>query len=225
MSGERAFPDPTKLADPDGFVRANTRLQTSPLVPELPLYLADELTPLWHATEESVGAVGLEPPFWAFAWPGSQAMARWMLDHPEEVRGRRVLDIGTGGGLAAIAAARVGAHARGNDVDPMALVAARLNAAVNNVVIDWVCGDLVDTDVDAEVVIIGDLCYERALSARLLAWLHRLARTRRVLMAEPGRAFAPRGGVLPLASFVVPTGLDLENTTERTVVLLEIEPG
>jgi predicted nicotinamide N-methyase len=217
--------DPTALPDPAGFIRKHTRIQTPPLVPELRLFLADELTPLWQATEDTLGKKGLEPPFWAFAWPGSQGMARWILDNPAQIAGRRVLDVGTGGGLAAIAAGRAGAWPIANDVDPMAIVAAHLNAAENGVVIEGVCADLLDTDVDAELVIVGDLCYERALSERLLAWLHGLARTRRVLMAEPGRAFAPRVGVRPVGTYVVPTLFDLENRTERTVVLLEIEAG
>ncbi|MDP2309954.1 MAG: 50S ribosomal protein L11 methyltransferase [Pseudomonadota bacterium] len=230
MSGESLFPEPSAFLDAEGFIRAHTRLQVPPLVPEMRLFLADELTPLWQATEDTLGKKGLEPPFWAFAWPGSQGMARWILDNPQEVAGKRVLDIGAGGGLAAIAAARAGARAIANDVDPMAIVAARLNAAENGVTIEGVCADLLDTtlldtDLDAEFVIVGDLCYERALSERLLAWLHRLARTRRVLMAEPGRAFAPRAGVRPVGTYVVPTLFDLENRTERTVVLLEIEAG
>lgn len=222
---ESLFPDPLGFADAEAFIRAHTRLQTPPLVPETRLFLADELTPLWQATEDTLGKKGLEPPFWAFAWPGSQGMARWILDNPEEVAGRRVLDVGAGGGLASIAAARVGARAVANDVDPMAIVSAHLNARENGVAIEAVCGDLLDSDPDADVVIVGDLCYERALSERLLAWLHRLARTRRVLMAEPGRAFAPRAGVRPVATYTVPTLFDLENRTERTVVLLAVEAG
>lgn len=212
------------IADPEAFIRAHTRLQSPPLVPDVRLYLADEVTPLWQATEDALGKTGLEPPFWAFAWPGSQALARWFLDHPEQVAGRRVLDVGAGGGLASIAAARAGARAVANDVDPMALAAARLNAAENGVAIEVLQGDLLDSEIEADLVIVGDLCYERDLSARLLAWLHRLARTRRVLMAEPGRAFAPRDGVRAVGTYVVPTLVDLESRAERTVVLLEVEP-
>jgi predicted nicotinamide N-methyase len=221
----RAFRvDRTAKVDPARFVRAHTRLVAPPLVPEVRLHLADEVTPLWQATEAVLGEAGLEPPFWAFAWPGSQAMARWILDHPEEVRGRTVLDIGAGAGLASIAAAWAGARATANDVDPMAIVAARLNAEENAADVAFVEGDLLGTDVAAEIVIVGDLCYERTLSERLLAWLRHLALTRRVILAEPGRAFAPRAGFRTLATYVVPTLFDLENKTERTVVLLEIEP-
>jgi len=220
----RAFRvDRSAKVDPARFVRAHTRLAAPPLVPEARLYLADEVTPLWRATEAVLGEAGLEPPFWAFAWPGSQAMARWILDHPEEVRGRTVLDIGAGAGLASIAAAWAGARVTANDIDPLAIVAARLNAEENTVNLVFVEGDLLDTDVAAEIVLVGDLCYERTLSERLLAWLRRLAQTRRVILAEPGRAFAPREGFRTLATYVVPTLFDLENKTERTVVLLEIE--
>jgi predicted nicotinamide N-methyase len=213
--------------DPEGFVRAHTRLVSPPLVPELRVYGADEVTPLWQATEDALSRVGVEPPFWAFAWPGSQALARWILDNPGEFAGKRVLDVGAGGGLAAIAAARVGALAAiANDVDPLALVAARLNAIENGVTITTVLGDLsagtAGLEVDADIIVVGDLCYEKDLAARLMGWLRVLARDRRVVLAEPGRAFAPRAGVRPIARYTVPTTLDLESRTEREAVLLEV---
>lgn len=242
-------------ADPEGFVRLHTRLLAPPLVPELRLWTADVLTPLWQATEDALGAAGVEPPFWAFAWPGSQALARWMLDAPGEVAGRRVLDVGAGAGLASLAAARVGATVTANDVDPLALVATALNARENGVEVTTLLGDLVPADptpgsgdgaagsravvaaepaeargraraaVDAaEIVLVGDLCYEKGTSERLLAWLRRLARDRRVLLAEPGRAFAPRQGVRCVARYVVPTTRELESGTEREVQLLAVEP-
>lgn len=214
------------LDDPEGFVRAHTRLVTPPLVPEIRVYAADEVTPLWQATEDVLGKAGIEPPFWAFPWPGSQALARWVLDHPAEVAGKRILDVGAGGGLAAIAAARVGAHATANDIDPLALVAARLNAAENGVSIATRLGDLsaAAEAVDADVVLVGDLCYEKALAARLMGWLRGLATERRVVIAEPGRAFAPRDGVRAFARYTVPTTVDLESRTEREAVLLDVLP-
>ncbi len=212
--------------DPEAFVRAHTRLVRPPFVPELQVYAADEVTPLWQATEEALGEAGIEPPFWAFAWPGSQALARWILDNPATVAGRRVLDVGAGGGLAAIAAARAGAIATANDVDPLALVAARLNADANGVTIATRPGDLsTGADVEADLVLVGDLCYEKTLAARLMGWLRGLARDRRVIIAEPGRAFAPREGVRVIARYTVPTTMDLESRTEREALLLEVEPG
>lgn len=212
--------------DQEAFVRSHTRLVAPAIVPELRTWTADEVTPLWQATEEAIGKTGIEPPFWAFAWPGSQALARWILDHPEAVRGKRVLDVGAGGGLGAIAAARAGAVATANDVDPLALVAVRMNASENGVTVATVLGDLTTgAAVDADLVIVGDLCYEKTVAARLLGWLAGLARERRVIIAEPGRAFAPRAGVRPIGRYVVPTTMDLESRTEREAVLLEVEPG
>lgn len=211
---------------PEAFVRAHTRLVAPPLVPELEVWTADEVTPLWQATEEALGKVGVEPPFWAFAWPGSQALARWALDHPEALVGRRVLDVGAGNGLASLAAARAGARVTANDVDPLALVAVGMNAAHNGVAVETRLGDLTPgAAIEAEVVLVGDLCYEKTVAARLLGWLAALARDRRVVIAEPGRAFAPRSGVRPIGRYVVPTTLDLESRTEREVVLLEVEAG
>jgi predicted nicotinamide N-methyase len=209
--------------DPAAFLAANARPIAPPTVPELVVYTAVELTPLWEATEASLGKAGLEPPFWAFAWPGSVALARWILDHPAELAGKTVVDVGTGNGLAAIAAARVGASVYANDVDEMALAATRINAALNGVAVDTVHADLTTgARVDAEIVLVGDLFYERAVSERLFAWLRGLARDRRVIVAEPGRAFAPRDGVHPIARYTVPTTRELESGTERDVVILEV---
>ena len=211
--------------DPVAFLQANTRPVAPPTVPELPVYTADALTPLWEATEASLGKAGIEPPFWAFAWPGSVALARWILDHPAELAGRRVLDVGTGNGLAALAAARVGASVTANDVDEMALAATRVNAALNGVCVDTLHADLTTgVAIDAALVLVGDLFYERTVSARLFAWLQGLARDRRVIVSEPGRAFAPRAGVRTIARYTVPTTRELESGTEREVVILEVCP-
>ena len=200
------------MNDPQAFIREQTTRAAPPLVPELRVWTATELTPMWEATEQLLARTGIEPPFWAFAWPGSQGLARFLLDHPDAVAGRRVLDVGSGNGLAAIAAARVGGTVTANDVDPMALVAVEMNAAENGVRLHTRLGDLTGGDaasIEAEVVLVGDLCYERTLAERLLTWLRALARGgRRVLIAEPGRAFAPREGVRTVARYMVPTTLE-----------------
>ncbi|MFZ5480014.1 MAG: class I SAM-dependent methyltransferase [Myxococcota bacterium] len=211
--------------DPEAFVRAHTAVATAPLVPELTLHLATEVTPLWEATEVELRRAGLDPPFWAFAWPGSQALARWVLDHPAEFAGKRVLDVGSGGGLAAIAVARVGGVGIANDVDPFAAAATRANAALNGVAVETITGDLAGEDVAADVVLAGDVCYSRTMAERLIAWLRGLARTRRVLLADPGRAFVPREGIRPLATFTVPTTMDLESRTERETTIAELLAG
>ncbi len=204
------------------FIRRHTLVQHAALVPEIRLHLADEVTPLWLATEEAFGPQ--EPPFWGFAWPGSQALARWLLDHPAEIGGNAVVDIGTGCGLAAIAAAKAGASSViANDVQPLALAATALNAAENGVDVGMYCGDWIGTELDAAVVLVGDLCYDQKIAIKLFPWLQALARTRRVILAEPGRAFAPRAGVRAFAHYTVPTLMDLESRAEREVVLLEVQ--
>ncbi len=206
------------------FLSGNARLVAPPLVPELRVWTADALAPFWEAAEATFGP--LEPPFWGYPWPGSQGLARYILDHPAHFAGRRVLDVGAGGGLAAIAVARVGGVGVANDIDPLALVAARHNAAANGVVIEVRPGDLSgEADADADVVIVGDVCYERDGAAALLAWLGRLARTRPVYVADPGRAFAPSVGVTSVARYRVATTMDLEDRVEREVHVLALDGG
>lgn len=200
------------------FVQAQTRPKPPPLVPELRLYEADAVTPLWEATEASLAREGLPPPFWAFPWAGGQALARHVLDHPDLVAGRRVLDLAAGGGIAGLAAARAGAAAVTlNDIDPFAEAAQRLNAALNGLVVRCDRGDRIgDALTDVDVVLAGDICYERALSARLAAWLHGFARGGTlVLMGDPDRTYRPRDGVTALETYDVPVPMDLEDRTVR----------
>ncbi len=201
----------------------HARLTAPPLVPELRVWTAPAVVPFWEAAEAVFGT--LESPFWAFPWPGAQGLARYVLDDPDRFAGRRVLDIGAGGGLAALAVARVGGTGVANDVDPLALLAARCNAAANDLALSTLPGDLSGTDdIDADVVFAGDVCYDREAAARLVPWLRHLARTRRVIVADAGRAFAPRSGVTPLAEYTVPTTVDLEGRSARVVTLVELAP-
>jgi predicted nicotinamide N-methyase len=221
-------------ADPADFVRRHTTVAAPPLVPELRLHLGAGVTPLWHAAAaHHAGAgdatAGQEPPFWAYAWPGSQALARWILDNPAVAAGRQVLDVGAGSGLAAIAAAKVGAVAIANDVDPLAAVAAALNAELNGVTVGTSTADLVDVSGDgglleADLVLVGDLCYDRALAERMMAWLRRLARTRVVVLADPDRPYVPRAGLRELVTHRVPTLPDLESRPERATTLFAVLP-
>jgi predicted nicotinamide N-methyase len=195
------------------FIVQNTRLQRSPLVPELQMYLADELMPLWRAIEVELGVQGVAPPFWAFAWVGGLALARYVLDHPHEVAGKRVLDFATGSGLCAIAALKAGAaEVLAVDVDPFAGAAVAVNAAANGVTVNYLGRDLLDqAPPKSDVLLAGDIWYEEPVAARLLAWL-RQARQRgtRVLLGDPGRAYFPRDELSQLADYEVPTTAELE---------------
>jgi predicted nicotinamide N-methyase len=195
------------------FVLDTTALRRPPLVPEVRLHLTDDVTSLWQRAESELGAPALDPPFWASAWAGGQAVARFLLDAPERVAGRSVLDLGSGSGLCAIAAARAGASVTAADVDELAMAAIDLNAAVNGVRLRTVRGDLLDDEPPAvDVVVAGDVCYERTMSERALAWL-RAARDRGtdVLLGDPGRAYLPSQGLTLLARYSVDADPDLES--------------
>ena len=192
-------------------------LSTPPLVPELRLHLATEITPLWQASEAHLEKIGLPPPFWAFAWVGGQALARWLLDNPEAVRGRRALDFGCGGGIVAIAAMRAGAAvAIAADMDAVALTACRLNAAANGVAVETALGDATASTPDADPILVGDVCYERGMSERITGWLGAQAASgRTVLLGDPGRTFLPQDRLERIASYTVPTSRELEDRTAR----------
>jgi predicted nicotinamide N-methyase len=185
-----------------------------PLAPELALHLADEAVPLWLKTEEELGEMGLAPPFWAFAWAGGQALARHIGDHPDLVRGRRALDFASGSGLVAIAAARAGAaRVEASEIDPFALAAIALNAEANGVKIFPQAGDLVGRDEGWDVVLAGDVCYERDMAAAVANWLERLARRGAVvLIGDPGRTYLPRERLHRIAEYSVPVTRELEDS-------------
>ncbi len=207
--------------DPAAFVRANTAVAAPPLVPEIRLHLASEITPLWHATEATLAQSQLPPPYWAFAWAGGQALARYILDHAELVRGCAVLDFGAGSGLVAIAAAHAGAHATAAEIDPFAAAAIKLNAEINAVEIAIERADVIGREqIPWQAVLAGDMCYERPLAERLTLWLRGLARRGTlVLLGDPGRAYLPAGGLEKIACYDVPTTLDLEDRTSREGVV------
>jgi predicted nicotinamide N-methyase len=198
--------------DAAALIRAHTRIQSVALVPEVRLYLADTRVPLWQATEWR-HAAPQPPPFWAFAWPGSQALARYLLDNRQVVRGRRVLDFGSGSGLAAIAAALAGAsHVQACDLDPLAAEMQSRNAALNAVAIESSIADALLSEPNADIVLAGDVCYEREPAERIVAWLRRAAANGQlVLLADPGRHYAPSDGLNLLATYDVPTLKELES--------------
>ncbi|WP_419829568.1 class I SAM-dependent methyltransferase [Methylobacterium sp.] len=201
--------------DPQGFIQANTRLLPVPYAPEIRLHVADEATELWQKTEDELQAIGLPPPFWAFAWAGGQALARYILDKPEVARGRRAVDFASGSGLVAIAAARAGArHVVASDLDPFAVAAIGINAAANGVAgrIAPVSADLLGTRPEADLVLAADVFYERDLAQAVTAWLIDLqAGGVTVLIGDPGRTYLPRERLECLATYAVPVSRALED--------------
>ncbi|MEO8114301.1 MAG: methyltransferase [Phenylobacterium sp.] len=214
---------PSTLEDRRAFILANTRLQNPPHTPELSLHLADEITPIWRMTEEALAEIGLPPPFWAFAWAGGQALARYVLDNPGIVAGRAVIDFASGSGIVAVAAARAGAsRVLAADIDGFCAAALSLNAEANGVACDFTDQDLLEAPAPAwaEVILAGDICYEKPLAARVMAWLT-AARDAgaRVLIGDPGRSYFPKTGLTKLAEYQVPTTTELEDmTVKRTCV-------
>jgi predicted nicotinamide N-methyase len=211
--------------DPAIFIRRNTAIAAPPLVPEIRLHLATEITPIWQATEETLAQAGVPPPFWAFAWAGGQALARFLLDHPEEVAGRTVLDFGAGSGLVAIAAAKAGvARVLAAEIDNFGVAAITANAELNGVSVAITSADLLATlDMSWEVVTAGDVCYEKAMADRVTPWLAALAaRGSVVLLGDPGRAYLPRTGMTERARYIVATSRELEDRDHREAVVWQV---
>jgi predicted nicotinamide N-methyase len=209
------------------FIRAHAVVARPPLVPEVSLYQATEITPVWRAAEEWLVRVGLDPPFWAFAWAGGQALARYLLDRPEVVSGRAVLDFAAGSGLVAIAAAMAGARCvEAVDVDACAGAAMALNAELNGVRITPRIADLVGgADPGWDVVLAGDVCYERPMAERVLPWLRSLAAGGAlVLLGDPGRTYLPKRGLTQLARYAVETTREIEDTDVRDTRVWRVEP-
>jgi predicted nicotinamide N-methyase len=219
-------------ADLAAFVRAQTALAIPPLIPELQLYLASALTPLWHATELTLARNGLDPPYWAFAWPGGQAIARYVLDNPDLVRGRCVLDFAAGSGLAGIAAARAGAASvTASELDPIACAAIALNAEANGAALQVSRADLTagpeasSPGAGWDIILAGDVCYERPMAERVFAWLTARGRDGAVvLMADPGRAYLPPG-LTEIARYPVATTREVEGCEERLTRVFLLDQG
>ncbi len=205
------------------FIRTHTTLTRAPLVPELALHLATEITPIWHATEEWLTSRNMPPPYWAFAWPGGQALARYILDHPENVAGRRVLDFAAGSGIAGIAAARVGARVEAVEIDSLAITAIGLNAGVNGVTIAASAEDIVGTPCRWDLILCGDVCYDKPMTMHITPWLRSVQREVPVWLADPGRAYLPQQGLRALARYQVATSRELEDHTEREVTVYRLE--
>jgi len=218
----------TKIADPDAFIRANTRLRPVPLVPDISIFVADEAVPLWQKTEEELNESGLPPPFWAFAWAGGQALARYVLDHPETVRGRCVLDLASGSGLVGIAAMKAGADAvTVADIDAFAISAAVINAEANRVSIATCRDDLLDAPQPGrwQAILAGDIFYEQGTAERAFAFLSSHARAgATVLIGDPGRSYLPKERLIRLADYRVPVTRELEDAEIKHTAVWTIAP-
>lgn len=204
--------------DPRAYVAGNSVVQTAPLVPEIKLHLADERAPLWTKTQRDLWDDGIVLPYWAFAWAGGQALARLLLDEPERVRGKRVLDFASGSAISGIAAKLSGAtHVLAADIDPLAAVAAQMNADANAITLDTSTDDLVGQSLAGfDVIIAGDICYEQSVAERVRDWLGTEARAgREVLIGDPGRTFLPRKDLEPVIGYGVKSARDLDDTDVR----------
>lgn len=209
------------MRDRTAFIKKETRLLPVPHAPEISLFLADEAVDLWKRTEDELAEIGLPPPFWAFAWAGGQALARYILDHPSIVRRQYVLDFASGSGLVGIAAMKAGAtRVDATDIDSFAMAAIALNAAENGVALNAFENDIIDRDEGWDVICAGDVCYERDMAERVTDWLHRCAkRGALVLIGDPGRAYLPRHRLRELAEYQVPVTRALEDSeVKRTKV-------
>tara|TARA_R110000824_G_scaffold118960_19_gene272596 strand:- start:15795 stop:16469 length:675 start_codon:yes stop_codon:yes gene_type:complete len=214
-----------RISDPLAFIRANTALHEPPLIPEVKLWLASEILPIWQMTEEELQESGLPPPFWAFAWAGGQALSRYILDNPEIVAGKRVLDFGSGSGLIAIAAMKAGAASvLAADIDPFAVAAIHLNSEVNNVSVLGTSDNLVGAANQGwDVILIGDMCYERPLAESIEIWVRGLvAEGATALIGDPGRTYLPKTGLEKLVSYAVMTTRELEDTDVRNTSVWKI---
>jgi predicted nicotinamide N-methyase len=215
-----------QAADPAAFIRANTALSRPPMVPEFELYLASEITPIWEATEAMLEQAGIDPPYWAFCWPGGQALGRYVLDNPPIVANKVVLDFASGCGVAALAAVKAGAaHAIANDIDRLALVAAELNARVNGRAIATDLRNLLAAPLDnaIDVVLAGDVCYEKPMAEQVFAWLRKnAAMGKTVLLGDPGRSYLPTQGLKEIARYDIPTSLQLENRGMKETVVWQV---
>ncbi|MBY0563331.1 MAG: 50S ribosomal protein L11 methyltransferase [Hyphomonadaceae bacterium] len=212
------------IADIPAFIRDNTRILSPSHVPELKLHLADDAVSLWQLTEDQLGELGLPPPFWAFAWAGGQALARFILDNPAIVRNKRVLDVASGSGLVAIAAMKAGASAAlAVDIDAFATHAALLNAVLNGVVIATSDEDPVGRSTNAEIIFVGDLFYDRDLAPRVLAWLiEQAALGKRVLIGDPGRTYLPRDKLVQLVAYDIPVTRALEDAEVKRAAVWKL---
>lgn len=214
------------ISDKKGFIRAETRVKPVPHVPEIQLHLADEAMSLWQKTEDELGDLGLPPPFWAFAWAGGQALARYILDQTAEFQGKTVMDFACGSGLVGIAAMKAGGtHCTAIDVDPFAIAATNLNAQLNEVTLKVAQADITDRDPpEVDVLFCGDVFYDQDMATKVLKFLDRsLAKGTRVLVGDPGRSYLPKNRLEHLATYEVPIVGNLEDLEVKRSSVFELK--
>ena len=213
--------------DHAAFVRANTSILSPPLVPEVKLHLAYEALPIWQKTEDELGEIGLPPPFWAFAWAGGQALSRYILDMPSTVSGKRVVELASGSGMVGIAAMKAGAASvLSADIDAFSVAAIEVNAALNDVLLSITSGDIFTGAVpDADVILVGDLFYEKGVAECCLQWLEQAqAKGIDVLIGDPGRSYLPKHRLLKVAEYSVPVSRDLEDAEIKRTAVWRLKP-
>jgi predicted nicotinamide N-methyase len=217
---------PTTPEERRAFIRSQTAVIAPPLMPEIRLHLATEITPIWQATEATLDASNLPPPYWAFAWPGGQALTRFLMDRPDWIRGKRVLDFAAGSGLSAIGAALAGAaRSIANEIDDFAAEAIALNAEINKATVEVLRHDLIGRHEGWDVVLAGDVCYEKPMADRVIPWLRDLAgKGVTVLIGDPGRAYLPAQGLVEVGCYDVPTTKELEDRELRQTRVLRLMP-
>lgn len=217
---------PTTPEERRAFIQSQTTVVTPPLTPEIRLHLATEITPIWQATEATLEASNLPPPYWAFAWPGGQALTRFLMDERQWIQGKRVLDFAAGSGLSAIGVAMAGAErAIANEIDDFAAEAIALNAEINRAPVEVLRHDLIGRHEGWDVVLAGDVCYEKPMADRVIPWLRDLAgKGVTVLIGDPGRAYLPAQGLVEVACYDVPTTRELEDRDLRRTRVLRLMP-
>lgn len=226
-TGRNGLTRPRRIADPVSFIRTETRIKPVPHVESIRLHLADEAMELWQRTEEELGELGLPPPFWAFAWAGGQALARYILDHKDLVAGKTVVDFACGSGLVGIAAMLAGASScHGTDIDPFAIEAAKLNAAENGVVLHLEENDITSAGAqETDVFFCGDVFYDKEMAAHVLAYLDlMLEKGTPVLVGDPGRSYLPRERLELLETYTVPVVGALEDAEVKQSSVFRLQP-
>ena len=207
------------------FILGHTELIAPPACPELRFHLASEVTPLWQATEDYLAKRNVDPPYWAFPWVGGQALARHVLDNPDLVSGKRILDFAAGCGIVAVACAKAGATSvDAAEIDPMAVAAIDLNAAANQVAVSAATGNVLESEsCPWDVIFAGDVCYERPMAEAVFAWLRRrAAQGAQVMLADPGRAYLPKTGLMRVAQLTIECSADLEDRSHREVGIYQV---
>lgn len=210
--------------EPRLFICSNTELLSPPHVGEIQLHLASEAHELWLKTEEELEEIGLQPPFWAFAWAGGQGLARYILDHPDVVAGKRVVDFASGSGIVGIAAAKAGAASvLAVDIDPWAKIAIQMNSEANAVHLDITDANLIGADLDADVLLAGDVFYDKTFAELLFPWFEaQQQRGLRVLVGDPGRAYLPKRNLEPKQTYQVPVSRALEDSEVKKTTVWEL---